>query len=321
MSKKFKLRGKFVLPATLSIVLSASVLVSPAFAAGTYTDVSDRYEQSVNYLVDQNITNGFSKTKFGIDQNIKRGDAAIILAHALGLTEKDAPSSGFKDVPTRGVVAINALKNAGIVNGKSTKTFGFNDLMTRGEMALMLTKSAAYNLKGDKSALRFTDVNSRYADAVAALVNHKITTGKTAAQFGTGDLLRRGEYAIFIHKAEQSIEKEPVVAYNLTNYNGHWETTRANSRDAYLSLDLSNIKGNTAAMQLDSMSSDARYIGSTEGQAKFVDNKARVYFEEDGFGGSGVITIELLKNEISVTVVKSNEPGYIFEGKYQLFKK
>lgn len=319
MTVKPKLLTKIVLPAALTMLMVTSA-ISPVSAA-SFSDVSERYEPSVNYLVDRNITNGVSKTKFGIDQNIKRGDAAIILAHALGLTEKDAPSSGFADVPTRGIVAINALKDAGIVNGKSTKSFGFNDLMQRGEMALMLTKSSAYNLKGDKSKLGFTDVNSRYADAVAALVDNKVTTGKSAVKFGTNDLLKRGEFAIFIYKIEQSIGKEPVVPFSLTNYKGLWETKRANTQDAYLSVNLENIEGNTARIQVDSMSTGARYIGSAEGEVKFVDNKARLYYNEDGFGGSGVITIELLENEIAATVVKSNDVGYILEGKHKFYKK
>jgi hypothetical protein len=88
-----------------------------------------------------------------------------------------------------------------------------------------------------------------------------------------------------------------------------------------MSVNLKNIKGNTAYVQVDSMSNGAMYIGSADSEVKFVNNKARVYYNEDGFGGSGVITIELLKNELAVTVVKSNEVGYIFEGKYNFYKK
>lgn len=312
--------SKAVLPAGVSLMVLASA-VSPALAASNFSDVPKSYEQSVNYLVDQDITNGMSKTKFGVSQNIKRGDAAIILAHALGLTEKDAPSSGFVDVPTRGVVAINALKNAGIINGKSAKKFGFNELIKRGEMALMLTKASAYNLKGDKAKLRFNDVNSRYADAVAALVDNQITAGKSASEFGTADLLKRGEYAVFMYKAEQTLDRPAVALFNVSTYKGLWESKRANSEDEYLSVNIRSVKGNTAFVQVDSMSRRAVYIGSTDGDVKFVNNKARLYYGDDGFGGSGVITLELKKNEVAVTVVKSNEIGYIFEGKYRTYKK
>lgn len=312
--------SKAVLPAGLSLMVLASV-ISSVSAASNFSDVPKSYEQSVNYLVEQDITNGISKTKFGVNQNIKRGDAAIILAHALGLTEKDAPSSGFVDVPTRGVVAINALKNAGIVNGKSAKKFGFNELIKRGEMALMLTKSSAYNLKGNKAKLGFKDVNSRYADAIAALVDNQITAGKSASEFGTDDLLKRGEYAVFMYKAEQTVDRPAVTLFDANAYKGVWETKRANSDDAYLLVNVRSVKGNTAQVQVDSMSRGAMYIGSADGSVKFVNNKARLYYDEDGFEGSGVITLELKKNEIAVTVVKSNEAGYIFEGKYRTYKK
>lgn len=312
--------SKAILPAGVSLMVLASA-ISPALAASSFSDVPKSYEQSVNYLVDQDITNGMSKTKFGVSQNIKRGDATIILAHALRLTEKDAPSSGFVDVPTRGVVAINALKNAGIINGKSAKKFGFNELIKRGEMALMLTKASAYNLKGDKAKLRFNDVNSRYADAVAALVDNQITAGKSASEFGTDDLLKRGEYAVFMYKAEQTLDRPTVALFNMSTYKGLWESKRANSEDEYLSVNIRSVKGNTAFVQVDSMSRRAVYIGSTDGDVKFVSNKARLYYGDDGFGGSGVITLELKKNEIAVTVVKSNEIGYIFEGKYRTYKK
>ncbi|MDN7226417.1 S-layer homology domain-containing protein [Planococcus sp. N064] len=321
MTVKSAILRKLTIPTALSFVLAASVIASPVSAATSFSDVSERYEQSVNYLVNQDITNGISKTKFGIDQNIKRGDAAIILAHALGLTEKDAPASGFKDVPTRGVVAINALKDAGIVNGKSAKSFGFNDLMKRGEMALMLTKTTAYDLEKKQSTLSFTDVNSRYAEAVGMLVESKIATGKSIDKFGTDDLLKRGEYALFMYKIEQTEDELLIMPYKAADYQGLWETKRANPQDAYLSVNLTNVKGNTATVQVDSMSSGAMYIGSVEGEAKFVGNKARIYYVEDGFGGSGVVTITLLDDAIAVTVVKSNEIGYLFEGKYKTYKQ
>lgn len=44
----------------------------------------------------------------------------------------------FADVPARAEQAIAALKQAGIVQGKSDQFFGFADSIKRGEMALML---------------------------------------------------------------------------------------------------------------------------------------------------------------------------------------
>lgn len=187
---------KFVATAaTATLVASA---VAPAAAAG-FSDVSDRYAEAVNYLVENNITSGLTESTFGVQKEVKRGDAAVLLAKALGLDGEKSPASGFSDVPARAQKAVNALKEAGIFNGKTTKNFGFEDSMTRGEMALVIAK--AYELSGDVT-LKFTDVGDRYTQAVQALVENKITSGKTETSFGTSAKITRGEFAIFLHKAE-----------------------------------------------------------------------------------------------------------------------
>ncbi|MFB1082173.1 S-layer homology domain-containing protein [Jeotgalibacillus sp. JSM ZJ347] len=202
---------KFVTTAaTATLVASA---VAPAAAANevstaSFTDVSDRYSEAVNYLVENNLTSGLTESKFGVSETIKRGDAAIILARALELQNEDAPASGFSDVPERGALAINSLKEAGVINGKSATNFGFNDEITRGEMALILTKANAYALEGDADNMTFTDVNSRYAEAVAALVEAGITQGTSETQFGTNNSIKRGDFAIFVYRAEMQDTEE-----------------------------------------------------------------------------------------------------------------
>lgn len=190
---------KFV--ATAATATLVATAVTPAFAAG-FTDVGDRYKESVNYLVEHKITNGLTETKFGVDEKIKRADFAVMLAKAV-LTQKEideAPKSKFTDVPSRAVKHIDALKAKGIVNGKTETRFGAEDEITRGEAALMFEK--AYKIKGDVKNVHFTDVGDRYKEAVAALVDHKITTGKTDSKFGTQDPIKRGEFAIFLYKLE-----------------------------------------------------------------------------------------------------------------------
>ncbi|CAM3848065.1 hypothetical protein GCM10009865_53040 [Aeromicrobium ponti] len=195
---------KFVATAaTATLVASA---VAPAAAAG-FSDVSDRYQEAVSYLVENGIANGVSETQFGVSQTIKRGDAAVMLAKALGLDGATAPDAGFSDVPSRAKGAVNALKAAGYLNGKTATSFGFEAELTRGELAIILTN--AYELKGEGS-LAFTDVSDRYADAVKALVTNKITSGKTATSFGTSDAVKRGDFAIFLHKAD-TLEVDPAT--------------------------------------------------------------------------------------------------------------
>lgn len=164
-----------------------------------FSDVSNRYQDAVNYLVKENLTNGLTETRFGVFEPIKRGDAAIILAKALGLQNERAPESGFIDVPERGVLEINALKEQRIIDGKTKTDFGFYDNITRGEMALVLAN--AFGFKGEALDLSFTDVNSRYATAVAGLVDEGVTKGVSANSFGTNQAIKRGNYALFIYRS------------------------------------------------------------------------------------------------------------------------
>ncbi|WP_162920127.1 S-layer homology domain-containing protein [Paenisporosarcina cavernae] len=205
---------KFVATAaTATLVASAIAPVASANSnTAAFTDVSANYKVAVDYLVENNISQGYTETQFGVQMDIKRGDAAIILAKALGIVEdENAAPSGFSDVPTRGALFINTLKEAGIINGKTATNFGFNDPITRGEVALIMARAAAYNLEGDVSELKFTDVADRYKEAVAGLVEAGITQGKSATQFGTNDPITRGEYAIFVYKAETMTPATPEV--------------------------------------------------------------------------------------------------------------
>ncbi|MCM3788868.1 S-layer homology domain-containing protein [Domibacillus indicus] len=203
---------KFV--ATAATATLVATAVTPAFAAETgaaasFTDVPERYKEAVDYLVDNKITLGVSEDKFGTTQSIKRVDAAVMIAKALEIEIADRPDSGFTDVPERAVAYVDALKAEGIINGKTATTFGSEQSITRGEIALILAN--AYDLNGT-SDKQFSDVSSRYADAVEALVAAGITKGKTDTTFGTTDAITRGEFAIFLHRAELlPIEKTPAV--------------------------------------------------------------------------------------------------------------
>lgn len=228
MSIQSHLYHKLLAPAVLAVLVSSAIVpeVSANDKTSTFTDVSKRYSESVDYLVTHKLSLGLTETKFGIDNQIKRGDAAVILANALGLENAAAPKSGFTDVPQRADAAIKSLKDAGIISGKSATKFGFNDLLKRGEIALMLTKASAYDLKGNTENVTFTDVNLRYREAIAGLVDNEVTKGKTATSFGTDDNIKRGDYAIFIHRAELiknerlSDKKAPEL-----NMNGETEVT------------------------------------------------------------------------------------------------
>lgn len=163
-----------------------------------FQDVTSFYAPAVKYLLSRNITQGMTPTEFGIAKPIMRADAAIWLAKELGLNTAAAPASGFSDVPARAVGAVNALKAAGILNGKTTDRFGSYDSLTRGEIAIILQR--AYSLEANGMSSKFTDVSTRYKTAVDALVANDITDGISATRFGVSQNITRGQLAVFIYR-------------------------------------------------------------------------------------------------------------------------
>ncbi|WP_050615563.1 S-layer homology domain-containing protein [Bacillus testis] len=197
MTERTKSYRKFVASAaTATLVASA---VAPLASAASFTDVAPKYKDAVDFVVSKGIS-GLSGNKFGVNDNIKRVDAAVMIAKVLELDVKNAPASGFTDVPARAVEYVNALKAAGITSGKTATKFDSHANITRGELAVWIQKG--FELTGQND-LAFTDVASRYKDAVSALVSNKITSGVSATQFGTNNPAKRGDYAIFLHRASQ----------------------------------------------------------------------------------------------------------------------
>ncbi|WP_338449573.1 5'-nucleotidase C-terminal domain-containing protein [Niallia oryzisoli] len=203
MRNKSALYKKFMTTAAAAAVVT-SAAAPWAAAVNPFTDVPERYQEAVEFLISTGAK-GTTASSFGTYENIKRVDAAVLLANVLGLDIENAADSGFKDVPERAVGAVNALKEAGITNGKSTESFGAQDLITRGELAIWIQKG--FDLQ-EKTTLPFTDVSERYEQAVQALLAHEITQGISKTEFGVHQPAKRGDYAVFLYKAFQAQDND-----------------------------------------------------------------------------------------------------------------
>ncbi|WP_336990282.1 5'-nucleotidase C-terminal domain-containing protein [Bacillus infantis] len=199
--------------ATAAVVVSA---VAPAASAANFQDVTDRYKDAVDFIISKGAK-GLNGSSFGTSSEIKRVDAAVLLAKVLELNTQNAPASGFVDVPARAEGAVNALKAAGITSGKTKTTFDSNSSITRGELAIWLERG--FGLKGD-SSMEFKDVTPMYKNAVEALAANGVTKGITEDEFGVNLNAKRGDYAIFLHKSalvkENMVEVVSVESVNST---------------------------------------------------------------------------------------------------------
>jgi hypothetical protein len=191
---------KFFTAATAFSVAAVSVL-APASAASihSFTDVGPNYEESVSFLYENEIINGISPAKFGTQQQLTRGDAAVILANTLGLDTDNASDAGFTDLNGRVEGSVNALAEAGIVSGITKTEFKPNDTLSRGAMAKFLV--LGFELQDYETETPFTDVGGVFAPYVEALYGTEITSGKTPTSYGTNLNITRGEFSNLLYKA------------------------------------------------------------------------------------------------------------------------
>lgn len=205
-------------------VLAASLVAGAIFtspvspASASFIDTKGTiYEEAVDFLMDNYISDGYSEV-FGVEMPIKRVDAAVLMAKYLELDVQNAPKTNFKDVPSRAVQYVAALKYAGIVNGKSDVYFGAGDNITRGEAAIIFYRAFGMELlegtSVNSTSTKFTDVTGRYVEPVNFLVERGVIQGKANNRFGTTGPLTRGQFALMVYRMHLYNKKPTIVFAN-----------------------------------------------------------------------------------------------------------
>ncbi|MGB3259307.1 S-layer homology domain-containing protein, partial [Paenisporosarcina sp.] len=250
MSIQVKRYQKFVATAATAALVASAL---PIAASAAYSDVPSTLKAAVNYVTAEGIAQGYSETTFGTNDSLKRGDAAIMIAKAIGLNVSTAPKSAFTDLNARVEGSVNALFAAGIINGKTTTSFDPDAKITRGEMAKVLAN--AYKLDGTGVNNTFTDVNDRWDSYVNALLKAGLTEGKTDTTFGANLVVTRGEMAMFLYRGKDMNHTADKVAPTFTYtgattinvaHNGQFTTpvvTATDNKDASVAVTTTIRKG------------------------------------------------------------------------------
>jgi len=210
MGYKSKNYSKFV--ATAATATLVATAIAPFASAATDVPASSPYASAIDFLATKGV-NGFSDGTFKPQLNITRTDAAVMLVNVLGLDIESAPASGLTDVPARAVKHVNALKAAGITQGAGNGKFNAHANITRGELAVWIQKG--FELTSESTTVAFQDVTGQYTKAVAALVENKVTFGKSATTFGTQANATRGEFAMFLQRADNALVEAKKTAEKL----------------------------------------------------------------------------------------------------------
>ncbi len=211
MAYKSKSYRKFLATGTTAALVASAIAPAASAADHPFTDVNKNYDEAVSYLYSNNITKGYTETTFGTYMSLTRGNAAVIIANALNLDTTSAADAGFEDVNSRVAGSVNALVEAGIMDGFSDTEFRPDVELSRGAMAKILVN--AYDLQGQAMDTPFTDLTSTFGSYIEALYGAGITTGKTETTFGTNQEILRGEFAVLLYKSInfEAPEVNPMV--------------------------------------------------------------------------------------------------------------
>ncbi len=161
-------------------------------------------QEEIYRLVAEGVISGYPNGTFKPNENLNRGQSAILFARALQLDTVGSPI-GFKDIATSSSFfkAANATKAAGIFKGKGNgTTFGATDILTREQMASVLVR--AFDLKATNENVVITDMNhvsASHRKDVEILYQNKITMGTTSGKFDPKSPVSRAQFAVFLSRA------------------------------------------------------------------------------------------------------------------------
>jgi hypothetical protein len=197
MAYKSKSYRKFIATGTTAALVATAIAPAASAADHPFVDVNTNYDEAVSYLYNNDITKGYTETTFGTYMSLDRGNAAVIIANALGLDTENAADAGFEDVNSRVAGSVNALVEAGIMDGYSDTEFKPEVELSRGAMAKILVN--AYDLSEYSTDTPFSDLTSTFGEYIEALYGAGITSGKTETTFGTNAEILRGEFAVLLY--------------------------------------------------------------------------------------------------------------------------
>lgn len=208
---------------TLAMTLAVTMTVcavTPASAGFSDVVPANSHHTAIEALQKQGIIQGFEDGTYRPGVIVTRGQAVKTLVKLMDLDTSNVENPNFSDVPVGHAYykEIAALENAQIINGFTDGSFRSGRGVTREQMARMLAK--AFALSYQNTPLPFSDVivDSEAHPYIGALYEHKITIGKDG-MFDLYSPVTRGQFATFIYRAQQVMEKRVVKRLRPSDFN------------------------------------------------------------------------------------------------------
>ena len=174
-----------------------------------FTDVAPDswYTEAVEWMVDRELTTGFTRDLFGPREPATRAQLAVFLWRYAG--RPGAASAGFDDVPDGEyfTAAVDWMAASDITKGTTASAFSPSRRVTRGETITFLWRFAGRPRPvGEVPAFDDVDPGAFYARAVDWAGSVGITQGTAPETFGGDELVTRAQFATFLHRYHQLAE-------------------------------------------------------------------------------------------------------------------
>ncbi|QOY37201.1 S-layer homology domain-containing protein [Anaerobacillus isosaccharinicus] len=179
-----------------------------------------RLEKEMREMAAREIMQGYSNGKFGPDDQVTRGQFALLIYRALKLPDPGG-AIPFIDVSegTELELAIRSAYAAKIINGYNDTEFRPGLHIERQQMAAMIYRALQFKeIEGVNVPLTFSDTNkiaASFLDAVAYNTHFKIIQGHLDGRFAPTDTATRAHAAAFIFRMLNVIEKPPEILYEI----------------------------------------------------------------------------------------------------------
>lgn len=177
----------------------------------SFPDINKTFSKTdIEQLANRHIVYGGSNGYFYPNRSITRAELAVMIARAMDL--QATRNTSFKDVKGKWYEdAVQAVYEAGIVQGKNKTTFAPNQYVTRQEAAAMMARALRFeksSIAGPKS-VTFMDVKSISSFAledIALLSSLNIMTGNKKGYFNPNQQLTRAEMAKILNGTLKQID-------------------------------------------------------------------------------------------------------------------
>lgn len=192
-------------------VLAVMLAVGSVQVSAEFSDVNSGayYAEGVQFMLDQNLTEGYADGTFRPDRTLTRAEAAVFLARFENAKHSVSRSS-FPDVPDDHFAKdyIEGAMMAGYIEGFRDGTFRPDERLTREQMAVILDRAYPFETADHP----FSDVaDSRYSsDAIRGLYGSGIAQGTPDGRFGPGDPIRRGDFSLLMMRTADWYEEFQV---------------------------------------------------------------------------------------------------------------